>query len=123
MALDIGTMFELTLNIEAMLGLLLLFLWVQNKSVAAMGWWGAAHLLRALSIGLYGFLGSGSDLLVIDAADAMLFTSYGVTWNGARVFDGREPRPGSLITGATIWPLACRVPFFSIPGTHFAAPG
>src|SRR5712691_7200046 len=113
MPLDVKTLFLLTIDVEAMLGLLLLFAWVQNTSVAALAWWGCAHLLRTLSIALYGMFGSVPELISLDLANALLFASYAVAWSGARVFDGRRPRPGLLITGATIWVLACQIPQFA----------
>jgi diguanylate cyclase (GGDEF)-like protein len=108
MYINLGTLFLLTVDIEALLGLLLLFVWVQNTGNRAVAWWACAHLLRSLSIALYSMYGSVSDLLSIGVADCILFASYAVTWSGARVFDGREPRPGSLMTGATVWILACQ---------------
>jgi len=110
MPLDVKTLFLLTVDVEAMLGLLLLFVWVQNTAVTALAWWGCAHLLRTVSIGLYGMYGSVPELLSLDLANALLFVSYGFAWSGARVFDGREARPGWLITGATVWMLACQIP-------------
>lgn len=113
MSLDFHTLFLLTVDIEAMLGLLLLFVWVQNLSVRAVAWWGAAHLLRAGSIVLSGAYGSLPSLISIDLANALLFTSYALAWNGARVFDRRPPLIGSLFAGATLWALASLVPGFS----------
>ena len=113
MSLDYNTLFLLTVDIEAMLGLLLLFVWVQNLSIRAVAWWGSAHLVRAVSIVLYGLYGSVPDLISIDLANALLFTSYALTWNGARVFDRRAPLIGSLFAGATLWALASFVPGFT----------
>jgi diguanylate cyclase (GGDEF)-like protein len=113
MYIDLKTLFLLTVDIEAMLGLLLLFVWVQNTENRAVAWWGCAHLLRAFSIALYGMYGSVSDLVSIGLADAILFGSYAVTWSGIRVFDARESRPGSLIAGATVWLLACQFSGFA----------
>jgi len=113
MSIDFKTLFLLTLDVEAMLGVLLLFSWMQNRAVRAVAWWGCANLLRSLSIGLYGMYGVLPDVITITAADVILFSSYAVTWTGARIFDGRSPRPGSLITGATVWLLACQFPEFS----------
>src|ERR1700726_1874674 len=90
MYIDLQTLFLLTVDIEAMLGLLLLFVWVQNTENRAVAWWGCAHLLRAFSIALYGMYGSVSDLVSIGLADAILFGSYAVTWSGART----PARPG-----------------------------
>jgi diguanylate cyclase (GGDEF)-like protein len=113
MSIDFKTLFLLTLDVEAMLGILLLFSWTQNTAVRAVAWWGCAHLLRSLSIGLYGMYGALPDLITITIADVILFGSYAVTWTGARIFDGRGARPGSLITGATVWLLACQFSEFA----------
>ena len=47
MNLDVNTLFLVTIYVEAMLGLLLLFAWVQNSQLQAVAWWGFAHLMRA----------------------------------------------------------------------------
>jgi diguanylate cyclase (GGDEF)-like protein len=112
MLLDVNTLFLLTMYVEAILGLLLLLAWVQNLSTRAVAWWGGAHLMRSLSIALYGLHGTLPNLISIDLAGALLFISYGVTWTGARVFDGRAPLPGSLFAGAVIWMVACQFPAF-----------
>ncbi|HTQ83388.1 MAG TPA: GGDEF domain-containing protein, partial [Pseudolabrys sp.] len=98
---------------EAILGLLLLFAWVQNTSIRAVAWWGFAHLIRAASIVLFGMYGSVPDLISIDLANALLFTAFAVTWTGARVFDGRPAEPVYMVTGAVLWLLICRLPIFA----------
>ena len=86
MNLDVNTLFLVTIYVEAILGLLLLFAWVQNTAITAVAWWGFAHLLRAGSIMLFGLYGSAPDLISIDLANSLLFTAFAVTWTGARVF-------------------------------------
>ena len=109
--LDVNTLFLVTVYVEAMLGLLLLFAWIQNSGIHAVAWWGCAHLLRAGSVALFGMYGSVSDAISIDLANALLFTAFAVTWSGARVFDGRAPEPLYLVGGAALWILACRMPW------------
>lgn len=116
MSLDVNTLFFLTMYVEAILGLLLLLVWVQHPPTRAVAWWGSAHLMRSLSVALYGMYGSAPDLITIDLAGVLLFSSFGVTWNGARVFDGRAVRPGSLLLGATLWMLAGQFPSFAGDG-------
>ncbi len=99
-----------TIYVEAILGLLLLFAWVQNTAITAVAWWGFAHLLRAASVTLFGMYGSAPDLISIDLSNALLFTAFAVTWTGARVFDGRPVEPVYLVSGAVIWLLICRLP-------------
>ena len=110
MNLDINTLFLVTIYVEAILGLLLLFAWVQNTAIYAVAWWGFAHLLRAASVVLFGMYGSVSDLISIDLANAILFTSFALTWTGARVFDGRKVQPVFLFGGTIGWLVLCRVP-------------
>jgi predicted signal transduction protein with EAL and GGDEF domain len=112
MGLDVNTLFLVTIYVEAMLGLLLLFAWIQNANIRAVAWWGCAHLLRAGSVMLFGMYGSVSDAISIDLANAILFTAFAVTWTGARVFDGRDVQPVYLVGGAIVWLLACRAPLF-----------
>jgi diguanylate cyclase (GGDEF)-like protein len=110
MNLDVNTLFLVTIYVEAILGLLLLFAWVQNTSIYAVAWWGFADLLRAFSVMLFGMYGSVSDLISIDVANALLFTAFALTWTGARVFDHRRPLPILMFGGAALWLVLCRIP-------------
>src|SRR5580698_10859823 len=110
MNLDVNTLFLVTIYVEVILGLLLLFAWVQNTAITAVAWWGFAHLLRATSVVLFGLYGSAPDLITIDLANALLFTAFALTWTGARVFDHRRPLPILLFAGAAMWLVVGRVP-------------
>jgi diguanylate cyclase (GGDEF)-like protein len=103
MAIDVSTLFLVTIYVEAILGLLLLFVWVQNPSIKAVAWWGCSHLMRAGSISLFGMYGTFPDFVSIDLANAMLLTSFAVTWSGARVFDNRPIMPFYMLYGAFVW--------------------
>ena len=113
MNLDINTLFLVTIYVEAILGLLLLFAWAQNTAITAVAWWGFAHLLRAASVTLFGLYGSVSNIISIDLANAILFTSFALTWTGARLFDHRKPEFVLLFAGAALWLVACRIPGFT----------
>jgi len=113
MTLDVHTLFLVTIYVEAILGLLLLFVWAQNMALRAVCWWGFAHMVRLVSIGLFSMYGAVPDLVSIDLANALLFTAFAVTWTGARVFDGRPVEPVYLVTGAVIWLLICRLPILA----------
>jgi diguanylate cyclase (GGDEF)-like protein len=113
MNLDLNTLLLVTVYVEAMLGLLLLFAWVQNTQITAVAWWGFAHLLRSASIVLFGMYGTVSELISIDLANAVLFTAFAMTYTGARVFDGRSIHPMALAAGAVFWLLASRTPYFA----------
>src|SRR5215210_7016716 len=110
MRLDVNSLFLVTVHVEAMLGLLLLFAWVQNTKIYAVAWWGSAHLLRAASIMLFGMYGSAPEWVSIDFANVLLFTAFAVAWTGARVFGGRRPEPLYIVVGAVLWLLLSRLP-------------
>src|SRR6188508_495495 len=110
MTLDVHTLFMVTIYVEGILGLLLLFVWAQNMALRAVCWWGFAHVTRLASIALFSLYGSSPDLISIDLANALLFTAFAMTWTGARVFDGRPVEPVYLVTGAVLWLLVCRLP-------------
>ena len=120
MDLDVNTLFMVTMHIEVLLGLLLFFAWSQNFSKRALAWWGGAHLMRAVSIMLFGLHDSVPGSLSIDFANAMLFASFALTWSGARVFDGRTPEPAFALVGVAVWMLVCRVPALA-DATEFRA--
>jgi hypothetical protein len=65
MNLDVNTLFLVTIYVEAILGLLLLFAWVQNIEIHAVACWGSAHLLRAASITMFGMYGQLPDVFTI----------------------------------------------------------
>jgi len=113
MNLDVNTLFLVTIYVEAILGLLLLFAWIQNAQIRAVAWWGCAHLLRSSSVVLFGMYGSVSEAISIDLANALLFLSFAVTWTGARVFDGRPVLPMYLVAGPVMWIIVAHLPSFS----------
>jgi len=110
MSLDINTLFLVTIYIEAMLGLLLLFAWIQNPAIMAVAWWGVAHLLRALSVVLFGTYEASLQWIAVDLSNAILFSAFAATWVGARVFDGRPVSYIGLFAGSLAWLLVCRIP-------------
>jgi diguanylate cyclase (GGDEF)-like protein len=110
MRLDVNTLFLVTIYVETILGLLLLFAWIQNPKIHGVAWWGFAYLMRAGSVALYGLFGSAPDIISIDIANAALFISFAMTWAGARVFDGRRPLPLWLFGGAIMWLGVSHVP-------------
>jgi diguanylate cyclase (GGDEF)-like protein len=68
--------------------------------------------MRSASVMLYGLYGAVPDLISIDLSNVILFSAFGVTWNGARVFNGRAALPGSLMAGAVLWLFASLWPGF-----------
>lgn len=112
MMLDVNTLYTVTILVMALLGLLLIIVWLQNRGMRALAWWGAAYLVGGMSVWLLGSHGSLSDLLSIDLANALLFVACGLTWSGARLFDGRGIKPVAMLIGTFMWVGACQIPSF-----------
>src|SRR5262249_57532576 len=113
MLLDVPTLIIVSIFVSAILGLLLLFVWVQDRSIQALAWWGAAYLIAGLSIALLSGQLPVSAAVSKDIASALLFAACGMSWTGARLFDEKPVRPFSMFAGALIWLVPCLLPPFS----------
>lgn len=110
MSLDIPTLFLVSTCVTALLGVFLFVLWLQDRSVPALGYWASAYLIGGFAVALWIV---SSDLLPAagpDLASALLFTCCGLIWSGARKFHGRDAAIGSAIAGAVVWLVATRMP-------------
>jgi diguanylate cyclase (GGDEF)-like protein len=113
MHLDVTTLSVVTVFVTALLGALLVFAGVQNRSIRAPMWWGAAYITGAVGLGLVASRGGASNFLTIDIGNALVLLGYGLIWTGARVFDGRKVLPALLLLAPALWLLLCRVPLFA----------
>src|SRR5262249_69947 len=112
MALDTGTLSIATVFVTALLGALLVFAGLQSGSVRAPMWWGAAQIIGAIGLALGTSRGSVPDFLSIDVGSALVLLACGLTWAGARVFDGRKVIRHVVLFAPVMWLVACRIPVF-----------
>ena len=110
MPLDMPTLFLVSTCITALLGLFLLMLWLQDRSVRALGYWAAAYLMGGFGVALWSVSPNILPAAGTDLASALLFTCCGLTWSGARMFHGREASLGGSIAGAVVWLVVTRMP-------------
>jgi hypothetical protein len=113
MHLDVQTLSVVTVFITALLGALLVFAGLQNRSIRAPMWWGAAHIVNAAGLGLLSSHGAAPDFVTNDLANALVLLGYGLTWCGARIFDGRPVHAVQVLLAPAIWLVLCRVPGFT----------
>jgi diguanylate cyclase (GGDEF)-like protein len=116
MHLDVQTLSVVTVFITALLGALLVFAGLQNRSIRAPMWWGAAHIVNATGLGLLTSRGAAPGFVTVDLANALVLLGYGLTWSGARLFDGQRIRPYLLLLPPAAWLLLCRIPGFAAGG-------
>jgi diguanylate cyclase (GGDEF)-like protein len=111
-ALDLTTLFVVAICVTSLLGLLLLFVWTQDR-VRALAWWGSAYLVGGASVVIWSIESYISPPLPAGTANAMLFVACGMIWTAARLFHGRPVLWGAMVAGAVVWLGACMVPEFT----------
>jgi len=110
LALDISTLFIVATCVSALLGLLLLFAWTQDR-IRALAWWGAAYLLGGFAVALW-IVDGGSGFIPSGLSNALLFGACGMVWSAARLFHGRSVLWPAMVAGAVAWLIACEIPGF-----------
>src|ERR1700676_2596122 len=110
-SLDIGTLFVLATCVTALLGLFLLFAWMQDR-IEALAWWGIAYVIGGFSGALWRLDGVISSPWPAGCANILVFIAVGMIWSAARLFHGRPVRWGAMCFGAVVWVVACMSPAF-----------
>jgi diguanylate cyclase (GGDEF)-like protein len=110
--LDVPTLSFVTICIAAVLGLMLIFAWIQERNIRALAWWGAAYLIGASSMALWS---APAPLFTLppEIPAAMIFVACGMIWNGVRLFHRRPVMPIMNFFGAIVWLSLCQMPQFA----------
>jgi diguanylate cyclase (GGDEF)-like protein len=109
--LDGPTVAFVAVCIVALLGLLLVLAWLQQRDARALAWWGAAYLIGASALALWG---APRPWFTVprEVPFAMIFIACGMIWNGVRLFRGRPLLPIAAFAGAIVWLILCQLPMF-----------
>jgi diguanylate cyclase (GGDEF)-like protein len=111
-SLDIGTLFVVASCVTSLLGVFLLFAYLQDR-IAALALWGGAYLLGGLSGAIWQLGDQISPPLPASTPNVMLFVAVGMIWSAARLFHGRSISWGGMFLGAGFWVASCSVPLFA----------
>jgi diguanylate cyclase (GGDEF)-like protein len=117
--LDLHTMFVADISVTVVLGLMLIFAWLQSRSSEALGWWGAAHLCQGVGLVVLVTADASYSVAAVKFAVTLLLGSYGLMWLGVRCFDGRRLHPLIASAGAVAWGLIAAVEFSKTPLHYF----
>jgi diguanylate cyclase (GGDEF)-like protein len=109
--LDVATLFVVATCVTALLGMFLLFAWVQDR-VRALAWWGCAYLVGSFAVALWSVESAISPPLPPGSTNSLLFVACGMIWNAGRLFHGRPVLWGAQVAGGAVWVFACTVPEF-----------
>jgi diguanylate cyclase (GGDEF)-like protein len=111
--LDVPTLTFVAVCVTVLLGLFLIFAWVQQQDARALAWWGAAYLLGASSMVLWRATAPLFTFPQVLPA-ALAYVACGMLWNGVRLFHGRPVLPVGLFAGAIIWIVLNQIPALAI---------
>jgi diguanylate cyclase (GGDEF)-like protein len=111
-SLDIGTLFVIATSVTWLLGLFLLFAFLQDR-IAALAWWGMAYLIGGLSGAIWRLGDQISPPVPASSANVLLFIGVGMIWSGSRLFHGRSIPWAGMFLGAGSWLVACSSPAFA----------
>jgi diguanylate cyclase (GGDEF)-like protein len=113
MYIDGPTVILFTLLVKLLLAGLFLGFWLKNRRMTWFGWWSASFLSGcAASIAIM-FYGLGEDFSAVGLAGASLIVAYLCCWNGARVFERREPVWLPMLALPAFWMAVCLIPDFA----------
>src|ERR1700728_1254354 len=111
-SLDIGTLFVIATCVTSLLGVFLLFAYLQDR-IVALAWWGSAYLIGGASGAIWRLGEQVSPPLPASTADILLFVAVGMIWSAARLFHGRAIVWGGMFLGSGIWLCASVSPAFN----------
>lgn len=114
LSIHLPTLFAFTMLQSACLGGLLIWLWRRDRSQPALASWGAGRLIGGVALPLLAARGIIPRWISLDVANALVCVGYGLTWGGARQFEGLRVKPMAVMAGAVVWLLACQIPAFVV---------
>ncbi|KMO18989.1 GGDEF domain-containing protein [Methylobacterium platani] len=112
MKLDAPTLVIVTVFVTVVMGALYLLSWSQARRTRALGFLGAAQIVGAGAVTLFGLRDIVPDWLSIGLANAAMLAAFGLIWGGARSFEGRRVPAAWIAAGPLAWLAACLVPPF-----------
>lgn len=109
MHIDLPTMFAMTAFVTVVAGFLLLFSWLQDRSITSLALWGLSFFILAVGGMLAVLRGHIPDVLAIGVGNSLGILAYGLMWCGARSFEDRAPNYVIAFGGAAIWVALCQI--------------
>ncbi|BAT60515.1 putative diguanylate cyclase YedQ [Variibacter gotjawalensis] len=108
--LHIQTLTLVTMLLTTLLAVLLMISWWRARSHKILAWWAVSYFLGGTGTLLLALRGSIPNVLSIEVANALVILACGASWCGARSFEGRPVRTGTIIAAALGWIAICQVP-------------
>jgi diguanylate cyclase (GGDEF)-like protein len=97
------TMSIADMAVTAILGVLLILAWLQNRGTQSLAWWGGANLVLSVAIVMLGAGGATGNALLMDIGLCAMVFASALMWNAARLFELRDTRPVLIFAGPCGW--------------------
>jgi diguanylate cyclase (GGDEF)-like protein len=111
--LDYPTLLGVVMFVSAIAGMLLVFAWLQNRDIHALGIWGAAYVLSTVAMTLLVVNRSAPVAWYPLVAFPVWIAAHGLMWKAARSFEGRRTPISWALAGAALWLIACLIEDFN----------
>lgn len=106
MSFDVGTLYAAMVLVFALVGLLLIWAWIQKEGGNALAWWAASFFVSTGGVVLLGDWDVLPDLWSVEVALSLLVLGHGLIWAGVRSFAGRSIPWLGMLSGAIVWMIA-----------------
>src|SRR5262245_1014154 len=104
MNVDAFSIIIFSIFIKAVLAVLFLIFWLNDRRNATwFGWWGATYFCGTLAAGFFLLRENSGDFLAIGVGVTFLIAAFSCCWQGARAFDRRPPLWLPMLLGPAIW--------------------
>jgi len=102
--LDVQTLSFVAVCIAAMLGVILIFAWLQQRKVRALAWWGSAYLIGASSLVLWS---APFHIFTVppEVAGALIFIAIWLAVAALSRYSSLAALVASALTPAALWYL------------------
>jgi diguanylate cyclase (GGDEF)-like protein len=104
MQIDLPTISAVHVTITALLGVVLLLIWVRGRESPLIGWWGLALLIQAVGLAMTAVLFFANVPLAI--AGAIMILGDAIKWKAAREFIHRPAHVFWILLGPVAFLLA-----------------
>ena len=109
---DYPTLLTVMIFVSAVAGILLVFSWLQNRSIHALGIWGAAYLISTAAMTMLVVHRAAAVFWLPLVAYPLWIAAHGLMWKAARSFEGRKTPLSWTFAGAAIWLAASLIEGF-----------
>lgn len=106
MSFDVNTLYSASVLVLGLVGLLLLWAWLQSRGGYALVWWAFAFFVSTGGVVLLSDWDILPDLWSVEVALTLIVVGHGLVWAGVRSFAGKPIPWFGILIGAIIWMVA-----------------